>query len=309
MKKLCFLVMFCLIMNNAYASDSWPIDMYKVSCLPESKEFRVEVVRAIWENSRLWEQEASQSGLYVLNKKAHDMPEPLAREETCKIDDVVYKMKFIPQKSRVFDGAYDMTVQFFADDKYLGILSPLGGKDDDYFNCAGIRGDKMFVDGYTVTGAEKTHNVYAHKEVPLPKNTSYELGDLDDNAVVNQNFNVVELLCYQGKELAFGQVNFYEYEDDAVLPENFYRFDDEADFECGDAKFQLHKDGVISVTRKGVAKEIKLDNCDKKLLQLEFKPQNTYFNFELTYYDKNNGYWRGTYCYDDTDCLSCSMYQ
>ena len=308
MRKL-FVFLFLLLLksNVVGAVASFPIDLYKVTCSPETKEFRVDVLDSVWYDGEKWKQQISAQNLHVLNKHFFSGPKPETREEVCVIDDVTYKMKFIPKKIRMFEGAYSLAVQLFANYKYLGVLFPLGYLDNEGFDSFGIKNENIELSGCVMIGANR-HCLYKHWSVPINTDTSYEFGFLSDDELYYPKPNVVELKCFDNLLSPFGQLDFHYYPDGESLPKNYYRFNNTSSFSCGKFNFQVDENGVITVAHGDVKKSLKLNNCNQNIFKIKFDLDMTYFSLNVDYYNQIDKTWGGTYCYDETDCMSCDMY-
>lgn len=301
MKKLClaFLFFVSLGADKAVAFDSFQY-MYKMSCLPEVKEFRADVYEFLGDSDDwVWRSKAKRQGLTKLNISTRE-DKPAEREESCVIDGVTYKMKFRYFKYREYSFAYKTSVQLYADDKYLGILFPFSSEVDSIYDSVGIKNGKIFVHGCAFEMVDRSDCKYDYKELEISDKTSYELALIDEEHIVVPKFNVVELNCYDGLGQAY--VDLRSYNEGSVLPENYYWLKDNPLLKCGGVTMKFSADGTVNVREnKKLFCEFNLEDERKQIFQITFFPERG-ADFEVEYFDKKKHYWHSVRCFGRDGC-------
>ncbi len=308
MKKLCLLILLCLaaFAKKAHATSYYEYT-YKTSCLPNVKEFRAD--RKVFFDVRDdadWLQKAEKHGLYRLNVDTYE-EKPLPREESCTIDGVEYRMKFIPILVREYYGRHETAVQLYAGKKYRGILFPFGADYDDGYDSVGIKDGKIFVRGCIYEATNISYCLYDYKELDMPEETSYELILADKNKVVFPEFNIVELNCYEDLEKGF--VELRSYKEESELPENYYRLKDNPKLTCGRASIKFKADGSVIVSKdEKTYADFNPALCNKQIYQIAFDA-SLLAGFYIKYFDKKELYSNSRFCSEKEECSGCNMFK
>ncbi len=304
MKKLCLLILLCLVAITAHATSYYEYT-YKTSCLPNVKEFRTDMKDFFAEpEDKDWAQRAQKHGLYEYNVTT-TQTKPIPREESCVIDGVEYKMKFTPVFMQSYPYSYKLAVQLYAGKKYLGNLFPFGREADGIYDSVGIKDGKIFVRGCAYEGADRSYCRYDYKMPDIPEETSYELILADEDKVVFPEFNVVELNCYE--DLGKGFIELHSYEEGSTLPENYYRLKDNPKLTCGRASFEFKADGSVIIGKDGKPyTEFNLDRRNKLIHQITFNP-NDFYALYIDYFNKKDLYLVHKDCFEKQNRLKCDL--
>lgn len=301
MKSLNFVFLFfgILIGRNVFAGEF----MYKTSCLPELKEFRAEVIE-VQENDVEWSHIDQIYGLRQLEQNANEAP-TVSQIVQCELDGINYKMKFIQSRQGHFLDYYKMAVQLFREDKYLGVLYPLGNNHLGRFDAVGIKNGKIFVQGCLFEGAGDGACKYGYKEIDFPVEDSYELALSIESNLMPQVYNAIEFNCYNQLNAGFGLVNMRSYAEDISLPKNYYWLKDNPVVGCGDIKIKFKADGKVDVLKAGrLFNQFSLNACQGQVFEIRFQ-LDSLSDFVISYFDEENQYRNIYYCYEKSSCLQC----
>lgn len=307
MKKLCLVwVCFLFLLSYDVIAGSSFDDMYKISCLPELKEFRAEVVSILKDDTDTnWLQKSKKAGLEKLDLKSDE-----TFVANCVIDNIAYKMEFKRFYNEVDKYYFPIVVKIFSENKYLGVLYPLENFEEGYYDTVGIKDGKLFVQGCTVDGESKNYCKYNRREVDISEVTSYELNFLENDKSVSQLYNALEFKCYDGLYPDYGIVTIRSYNEETELPENYYWLNDNPVFVCGRVKMEFRANGDVIVQKDGdFFNHLNLSSCHKQVYELRFFPDEDNFMMQIAYGEEKTAYWFRKNCFEYDDCGQCEWFE